>query len=317
MKVFVSWSGASTNRAAEALCVLLKDVLQALDPWVSSRNIAVGARWYEELSQQLGDSRYAVICVARDNLRAPWLNFEAGAVSKSFPENSVCPYLLDLQAPDIRDSPLGAFQACSADKEGTFRLVASLNTCLGDRGLKDAELRRSFDRAWPDFDAHLSQLRASVARPNEIFVSAPITSLPDSADYDIIRAEVTAAIEHLRDKFGKESVYSAVLRISQGNRAEPEKIGFQRDMKALKEAAKLVLFYPFRVPTSSLFEAGYAFAMQKPAVYFVRTGISLPFVLEGAARNSPGLVSKLEYRDQEQLLGIIDEQFDLLFPTQL
>lgn len=317
MKVLISWSGASSNGAAEALSTLLKDVLQALvDPWVSSKDIAVGLPWHRELTRQLAKSQFAVLCLTRDNLRAPWLNFEAGAVSNAFDESFVCPYLLDLRPHDIRDSPLGNFQACSADRAGTFKLISTLNHSLEDRALKASKLQRSFANAWPAFDATLSRLRASARRTNEIFVSAPMTSLPDSQAYDVHREEVMAAIAHLRGKFGPESVYSAVVRINHLPKAEPEKIGFQRDMKALQDAAKLVLLYPFAAPSSTIFEAGCAFAMEKPAVYFVKKGVALPYVLEGAARNAPSLVSKLEYRDSDELLRIIDEQFDLLFPTQ-
>jgi hypothetical protein len=316
MKVFISWSGASSNDAAEALSTLLKRVLPALAPWVSSKDIAVGLPWHRELTHQLKESRFAVLCLTRANLGAPWLNFEAGAVSNAFDESFVCPYLFDLHPEEIRDSPVGSFQACSADQEGTFKLIAALNHCLGDCALKERELKQRFDRAWVAFDEQLSSLRASARRTNEIFVAAPMTSLPNSRAYDVHRQEVMSAIAHLRGKFGKESVYSAVVRINKMAKAEPEKIGFQRDMKALQDAAKLVLFYPHAVASSSIFEAGCAFAMGKPAVYFVKKGASLPYVLEGAARNMPSLVSKLEYRDSNELLRIIDAQFDLLFPTR-
>ncbi len=49
MKVFLGWSGSRSKETAEALGDWLGQVIQAVDPWISS-DILKGARWGEEIA---------------------------------------------------------------------------------------------------------------------------------------------------------------------------------------------------------------------------------------------------------------------------
>jgi TIR domain len=83
MKVFISWSGGVSHRVAVALRDWLPYVLQSVDPYVSSEDIEKGARWSNEVGRELESTSYGILCVTRENLDSRWLNFEAGALSKS------------------------------------------------------------------------------------------------------------------------------------------------------------------------------------------------------------------------------------------
>lgn len=43
MKVFISWSGETSKKVALALKAWLPNVIQALDPWMSDKDIEKGA----------------------------------------------------------------------------------------------------------------------------------------------------------------------------------------------------------------------------------------------------------------------------------
>lgn len=93
MKIFISWSGSMSQAIAEALHDWLPRVIQAVQPWLSSTNIDKGARWSDDIAAQLEETKFGLICLTRENLEAPWILFEAGALSKTLDRTYVCPYL--------------------------------------------------------------------------------------------------------------------------------------------------------------------------------------------------------------------------------
>jgi len=139
---------------AKALDDWLPKVLQLVDPWMSETDISAGERWSVELSKQLGASEFGIICMTRDNVAAPWLLFEAGAISRSLSSGAVCPYLLDLDVRDI-SGPLGQFQAKKADKRSTLDLLNAINqrTQRPVSGLEDV-----FEAMWPRFEVELQAI---------------------------------------------------------------------------------------------------------------------------------------------------------------
>lgn len=115
MKVFLSWSGSRSEAVARALRSWLPDVLQAVEPWLSSSDIQAGARWASELELQLQESGVGIICLTPENLTAPWVLFEAGALSKSLGSAYVCPYLYGFSPSELH-GPLVQFQATPATR---------------------------------------------------------------------------------------------------------------------------------------------------------------------------------------------------------
>jgi hypothetical protein len=83
MKVFISWSGQTSHRVAVTLRDWLPSVIQSIQPYVSSEDIDKGARWSSDIAGELHASTYGLICLTKDNINAPWINFEAGALGKS------------------------------------------------------------------------------------------------------------------------------------------------------------------------------------------------------------------------------------------
>jgi len=101
-------------------------IIQQARPWQSDKDIVAGGRWAVEIGRHLSESQFGIICLTRDNMLAPWLLFEAGALSKSLDASAVTPYLLDVEPSDLT-GPLAQFQAKQASREPTFELVRSLN----------------------------------------------------------------------------------------------------------------------------------------------------------------------------------------------
>lgn len=159
MKVFISWSKGRSRAVAEALRDWLPDVIQTVEPWVSSEDIDAGKRWNTEIAQQLAETRFGIICVTPENQEAPWILFEAGALAKTIESTNVCPYLVDLEKSDLKPGPLTQFQATKANKEETWKLIQTINKGLDEgKRLEDVRLQRSFERTWSTLDSALNKL---------------------------------------------------------------------------------------------------------------------------------------------------------------
>ena len=82
MRVFISWSGDTSKRLAEALRDWLPGVLQAVKPYFTPNDIEKGTRWSGEIAGELEKASFGLFCLTRDNINSPWMMFEAGALSK-------------------------------------------------------------------------------------------------------------------------------------------------------------------------------------------------------------------------------------------
>ncbi|HYO23671.1 MAG TPA: hypothetical protein VEQ85_01855, partial [Lacipirellulaceae bacterium] len=84
-------------------------------PYVSSEDIDKGARWSTDIAKELEAAQYGMICITKENVTAPWINFEAGALSKSLDKSSVTPFLLDIKRSEVQ-GPLLQFQSVILEK---------------------------------------------------------------------------------------------------------------------------------------------------------------------------------------------------------
>jgi hypothetical protein len=165
MKIFISWSGERSRAVAEALRSWLPDLIEGLEPWAASMDIEAGERWNASVGSQLESTGFGVLCVTRKNATAPWLLFEAGALSKSLSESKVIPYLVDILPADL-EGPLRQFQAVSANEEGTLRLVKSIQKTRDGNESGLDRLQRIFPSLWPRLDTALQNLPSETREPS-------------------------------------------------------------------------------------------------------------------------------------------------------
>jgi len=158
VKVFLSWSGVASKAIADGLRYWLPNVIQSVSPWMSAEDIARGSRWNADLTHQLETTRVGIICVTPENMGAPWLLFEAGALSKTTESTFVCPYLFNLEPTELT-GPLAEFQASSADRDGTKRLLQTINSAAGNGAtLSERQLEDTFDVWWPKLESTLARV---------------------------------------------------------------------------------------------------------------------------------------------------------------
>lgn len=186
MKIFLSWSGERSKSVAVALRDWLPMLLQNTAPWLSDRDIGAGERWALEIGKRLEDSSFGIICLTRENVEAPWLLFEAGALSKALATSSVCPYLLDVDFQEVT-GPLSQFQAKKADSASTRELVCTINQ-KAPSPLPQQRVDELYELLWPKLESKLS----AVPEPG-----GPTPKLRSESE---ILEDLVASVRHLEHR---------------------------------------------------------------------------------------------------------------------
>lgn len=145
VKVFISWSGLLSNSVAEILSKWLPSLINSLKVFYSPDDIEKGENWSTRLSKELSECNFGIICLTKENVLAPWINFEAGAVSKTL-GSKVSAFLIDINPSDIK-GPITRFQATRFEKNDFFKLVTSINNSM-EYPVDTKILENSFEVIW-------------------------------------------------------------------------------------------------------------------------------------------------------------------------
>ncbi len=224
MNVFLSWSGRLSKAVAEALRDWLPNVIQSVEPWMSSADIEKGARWNVNIAQQLDATSIGVLCITPGNLTSPWLLFEAGALSKTLGSALVCPYLLGVEPTDLK-GPLVQFQAARAERDDTRRLVHSINSALRSGALPEKRVDEAFTVWWPQLEQRLrvlsedSQDTGQPLRTDRDILEEVLELLRDSVRTRLASVERPEFLRQTPDRFPealRRSLTEAIALLNSG-----------------------------------------------------------------------------------------------------
>ena len=158
--LFISWSGPRSLAVARALHSWLPTLIDAARPWMSDESLRSGKAWFPEIMKQLETIEVAVVCLTPDNLEAPWLIFESGAVAGKLSDTKrVVPYYLGLKPSDVT-GPLSHYQGRQAEREATWELVKDINEATG--ATVDVNiLQKKFEKFWSELEEAIAKAPAS------------------------------------------------------------------------------------------------------------------------------------------------------------
>tara|TARA_R110000868_G_scaffold29330_4_gene109022 strand:+ start:1477 stop:2316 length:840 start_codon:yes stop_codon:yes gene_type:complete len=218
MKVFFSWSGTESRQVAEVLASWMSSVLQSVDTYISSQDIQKGERWGPSIIGNLAELDFGIVVLTKANLVAPWVSFEAGALSKNVGLARVVPILCDLTDSDLIKHPLAQFQYARLERTDLLELVRSVNL-LSDRKLADSLLGETFQRWWPLLEEQLSRIKFKAAQQEDT-TENPIASTTERIDK--IESSIDEILHLLRRNENREKRYNAgraseILRTADAN----------------------------------------------------------------------------------------------------
>ncbi|MCM1118033.1 MAG: toll/interleukin-1 receptor domain-containing protein [bacterium] len=155
MKVFISWSGELSKLVAKELSEWLPSIIQSVEVFYSPEDIQKGENWDSRLTKELEECKYGIVCLTKENVSAPWVHFEAGALSKSL-DSHTSALMIDVVTSDIQ-GPLARFQATRFDKDDFYQLICGINDA-SDNKILDKVLKNSFEAIWDKMEVNINDI---------------------------------------------------------------------------------------------------------------------------------------------------------------
>ena len=154
MRAFISWSGETSHQAAKILYDGLREMkIPSLELYISDE-IDKGALWFAELISELKKADCGILCLTKENVNAPWLLFEAGALLTAKERSFVSPFLFRVSRSEI-PGPLAQFQHTAFARDDIKSLVRSLNKSCGESALSQEDFQNAFERMYPELEERL------------------------------------------------------------------------------------------------------------------------------------------------------------------
>ncbi len=162
-----------------------------------------------------------MICLTPENLEAPWVLFEAGALSKRLHRAFVCPYLFDVEPQNLK-GPLVQFQAARSNRADSLQLLHTMRRALKAKSLSEKQLDTAFDTWWPVLEKKL----IGIHRRNA-------TQSPQRSDREILEERLELARTQVRQGLG----------VVASPRREGDPVSWPRLLKLIEAGPRLLREY--------------------------------------------------------------------------
>jgi len=178
MDIFLSWSGDTSKRVAELLRDWLPTVIQSVKPWISSRDIRSGQKWFDQVSNTANNYSFGLFCLTPENIDSKWIHFEAGAISNASKESHIVGLLIQGLAASQISGPLSQFQHVELSKNGLEKIVRDINSNKEGAQVSEHVLSTVFERSWPELESQYK---------NILVTSGAFKPTPERPTQDILK----------------------------------------------------------------------------------------------------------------------------------
>lgn len=297
-KIFISWSGENSRQIAIGIKKILEKKIFALtdlECFVSTVDIASGDDWWNKINKELKKCKQGILCVTKENIKAPWIFFEAGAmVARDVP---TIPLLFNCNINMLGGSPINGKQCIDFyDQQQFLKMIDDINRSMKLLPLEKVQLdliaKEAYEEIKRELQPTLKQLTQTrvfsekYIYPNHIttvqiktlYISAPMSSIDDK-NYIELR-ENLLGLKELLNNIGFLKIHCPLFEISSSIAFDGKTKAIKENFVKMKRVDCMLIIYPQNVPSSILVEIGYGLALCKKIVIFYRD--KLPYILEEA-----------------------------------
>lgn len=163
------------------------------------------------------------------------------------------------------------------------------------------------------------RIEASLRRfEYDVFVAAAMAGHEGDAEYQKNRDAVLRLIDVLKAKCGCTSVFYAGTTMASKKEFDPNILALVDDLDAMRKSKNFIMYYPDKIASSVLYEAGWALMLGKPSIYITCGGNEadegLPFLLKDAGQAfEDRRVRIIRCPDTEGMLNVVAKYGNKLF----
>ena len=137
-------------------------------------------------------------------------------------------------------------------------------------------------------------------KKHDIFLSVPMTSLPNDKLYREHKTLVTNVFERITSEI-KLTVYNPTIGKSRKELMDLPQVSLEKDLAALDRSRYYVMILSESKNSSVIFEAGFAFCHRIPSLYFVKDREHLPYIIREAEKSA--LVQVMMYTNEDEIVA--------------
>jgi hypothetical protein len=180
-QIFLSWSKEPSGEISKVIKNWIINIIPTATVFIS-KDISKGKEWGPEIKDALRNSFFGLIILTENNLKEPWLLWEAGAIHNRFESTRVSPLLIDIGNSKL-DLPLSQMQSTLFEKEEFRNLAHALNNSM----------QKPFPSAFIDAQCHRiwEETRSAV----ELIISKNLSAKGQASKNSPTFAEIISILE--------------------------------------------------------------------------------------------------------------------------
>lgn len=330
-KIFISWSGDNSKEIAKEIKKSFENKIfkdTGLSCFVSDVDISSGDDWWNKIKKELKKCKLGIVCITKENLKAPWIYFESGAMVAR--ELRVIPLLVNCGVKLLRETPIASKHMVDFyNREQFIKMVQNINNNLALTNNSNENLETLAKKEYKNLISRLAptlkQLKAMrvfnekyiypssvhTVTINTVYISAPMSSIQKD-EYDQLR-DFLMKLKPKLENLGFTSVLCPLYDNPNYGKFDGSTKAIQENFVKLKQVDSMIVICPNKQSSSILVEIGYGIALCKKTVIFHKE--SLPFMLQDAGQNISHIATQ-QYSSFDDIMNIIDSNGKQLFKRE-